>query len=533
MNAAANLPAPAYKKQIVKINGYNSDIVEALNSQFPAAVSQSKNVVFSGDNFYEKGRAIFNYLKNNIAYKKDRAGVQTIQLPSRMILDTRAADCKSLGLAAAAFMYNNNFKNVRLRYASYNANDNTPTHVYAVGTDDDGNDIIIDAVYKSYNKELPYTYAKDYPMKIQILSGTPPPVVSRYAKPVDNLPRLLMKLKPGGTLANVVRNEIARRAGKTNFIRYDAAQLNRYRRQLERHAMTKNDLLRSLVQKEIRLIQLGAFVGNIVTERSAGIQGFNDEIGKLSLKKIFKKAGATLKKISPKQIFRGIKTVGLVLPRKAFLALVSVNARGIASRMAALSEGQLKKIWVDRFGGKLSVLKNAISRGRKRRPLIGNKRVRAVSGIGFIVDDSIGAEATGGGAAAGGKSIDVGALVAAAAPIIQIVIGLLKKMGVKEPNEAAGSGEDNNFSEAAGFSQDAMPKWQEYLTKAGDIAENLGIIPDKNLTPKEQQVDAAIPGDDHDDSGAGSSFAISPEILLGGAAALGAIIYFSKRKTKK
>ena len=533
MNAAANLPAPAYKKQIVKINGYNSDIVEALNSQFPAAVSQSKNVVFSGDNFYEKGRAIFNYLKNNIAYKKDRAGVQTIQLPSRMILDTRAADCKSLGLAAAAFMYNNNFKNVRLRYASYNANDNTPTHVYAVGTDDDGNDIIIDAVYKSYNKELPYTYAKDYPMKIQILSGTPPPVVSRYAKPADNLPRLLMKLKPGGTLANVVRNEIARRAGKTNFIRYDAAQLNRYRRQLERHAMTKNDLLRSLVQKEIRLIQLGAFVGNIVTERSAGIQGFNDEIGKLSLKKIFKKAGKALKKISPKQIFRGIKTVGLVLPRKAFLALVSVNARGLASRMGALNDDQLKKIWVNRFGGKLSVLKSAISRGRKRRPLIGNKRVRAVSGIGFIVDDSsIGAEAPGAGTAAGGKSVDVGALISAAAPIIQIVIGLLKKLGVKEPNEAAGSGEDNNFGEAAGFSQDAAPKWQEYLGKAQDIAENLGIIPDKNLTAQEQKIDEAIPGDDHDDA-AGSSFALSPGVILGAAAAVGALIYFSKSKTKK
>lgn len=538
------LAAPEYINSVYKESGYNSDIISALNSKFPAAVDQTKNVKFSGATQYDIGRAIYNYIKGHVKYAKDEAGRQVIQLPSRLLLDSRAGDCKSMALAAAAFMYNNGFKNVALRYASYEPADKTPSHVYAVGYDSTGAIYIIDPVYKQYNKELKYSYIKDYPMKIEVLSG-PPAVVSRYMAPttlsdkntrdVEALEKLKRNVRPGGVLFNVVTNAIARKGGRAAFMMYSTYQLEKYARQLTRHLATKNKLLSSLIRDELNMIKSGTFTGNIVTNYSQSIQGINEDIGKLSLKKLVKKAGKALKKISPKQIFRGLKTVGLVVPRKAFLALVSVNARGLATRLSKLRSDDLRKLWVDRLGGKMSVIEAAIRRGQKKRPLIGaGRRVKAIKGIGYIIDDSsIGAEG-GGGAAAGGKSIDIGALISAAGPIIQIVISLLNKLGVKEPADVAASSEDGNFSEAAGFAQDSKMGFSDYLEKGTEIAESLGIIPDRKLNNVEKAVDEAIPGDDHNDiEGGTTSFIPSPGLVIGVAAGAGLLWYASSGSGSK
>ena len=172
----------------------------------------------------------------------------------------------------------------------------------------------------------------------------------------------------------------------------------------------------------------------------------------------------------------------------------------------------------------MSVLESAIRRGAPKRPLIGSgRKVKAIKGIGYIIDESIGAEAAPG--AGGGKSVDIGSLIAAAGPIIQIVIGLLKKLGVKEPAEVSSSGDSGDFSEAAGFAQDSKGGFQEYLEKGQEIAESLGIIPDRKLTPLESKIDAALPGDDHNDIDEGSTFDIKPSTVIGVAAGAGLLWY--------
>ena len=533
------LAAPQYKNSVYKESGYNGDIIEALNSRFPLAVEQTKGVKFSGSNNTEKARAIFNFIKSKISYNKDPEGRQVIQLPSRLILDSKAGDCKSMALAAAAFMHNAGMPGVALRYASYSPTDPTPSHVYAVARDEAGNIIINDPVYHQFNKELKYSSITDYPMKIEVLSG--PPVVSRYASgsalqiknngDVDALNKLLRNTRPGGVLHNVVSNAIARKGGRVAFMRYSQYQLDKYKNMLSRHINTKNQLLNRLVRDEINMLQAGTFSGNIVSNYSQSIKGIiegaydeSQEIGKLNLRKLVKKAGKALKKVSPKAIFRGLKTVGLVVPRKAFLALVSVNARGLATRLSKVRPDDLKKLWVQRLGGKLSVLESAIRRGAPKRPLIGSgRKVKAIKGIGYIIDESIGAEAAPG--AGGGKSVDIGSLIAAAGPIIQIVIGLLKKLGVKEPAEVSSSGDSGDFSEAAGFAQESKGGFQEYLEKGQEIAESLGIIPDRKLTPLESKVDAALPGDDHNDIDEGSTFDIKPSTVIGVAAGAGLLWY--------
>ena len=604
------LATPNMKNRVVTKSGYNNDIIKTLNGMFPVAVEQTKGVRFSGDNLTQKGRAIWNYLNKNIQYRKDDPGKQVIQSPSRMILDTRAADCKSKALAAAAFMQNNGFKDVALRYSSYNPIDDTPTHVYAVAKDEKGNEIIVDPVYKQFNREVPYKYKKDYKMEISVLSGigqtkgseqamivrrlSPSPFIpggssasdvrptdtssagrprivrttgggrgqwvkgARSADPVRQAQIILAsgKVRPGSIAHNVLVNYIGRKTGTGRFMAYNPDQLQKYTSRLADAAQKlRSPFIRALIGSEQAMIQSGTFTGNVVVSESASIAGIRSDIGRFSLKKIIKKVtrqvkqaakdviknpGQALrkgvksalrdaKKLSVKDILKGVKTVGLVVPRKSFLSLVALNVRGLATRMSKLSDDEIKKLWVNKFGGKFDVLKNAIAKGKKKKPLFGaSKKVRAIKGIGYVVNDDEGIGLTG---------AEIAAIVGAAAPILVAVVALLKKKGVPEVVEAAGAvaqklAESGDFPESEGQAQDQKPGVVDYIKQAVNIATATGIIPDRPLTPQQSVIDQAIPGDDHSDMtegqtgggllSSGTGFKVNPLILVGaaGAAAL-------------
>jgi hypothetical protein len=540
------LAQPNYNNKVISNKGYNNDIISTLNSKFSAAVEQSKDVKFSGKNDTEKARAIWNYLKNNVAYKKDDAGTQVIQLPSRMILDTKAADCKSFGLAAAAFMYGAGIKNVRLRYTSYRSDDTTPSHVYAVATAENGTTIIVDPVYKQFNKELPFQHYKDYPMRISVLSGVEgsslmktSSMVSKIKKPGDAVVRAKAilaagKLTPGGVMHNVLTNVIGR-SMNVAFPRYDRMQLEAYKKVIvQRILKNKQPFLKSMLEREIYLINNGTFSGNIVGNRSKSISDMTGEIGRISLKKLTKKISIknikkAVKKLNPKEILRGLKMVGLVVPRKAFLALVALNVRGLAKSLSVFSDSELEKIWVKKFGGKLSVLKQTIKKGKGRKALLGaSKRVKAIKGIGYVVDDSIGAEPATGATTA--------AIVAAAAPILAVVIAAIvnKSKGKKAAGDAALLLPQAAKDLSASFPEvgdSITPGLNEYIDKGVTAAQNFGIIPDRPLTTNEAAVNANLmPGDDHSPTeGGATSFLPKPAILLG-AAAVGAFLLLRKKK---
>lgn len=613
------LATPNMQNRVVTKSGYNNDIIKTLNGMFPVAVEQTKGVRFSGDNLTQKGRAIWNYLNKNIQYKKDDPGKQVIQSPSRMILDTKAADCKSKALAAAAFMQNNGFKDVALRYASYNPIDQTPTHVYSVAKDEQGNEIIVDPVYKQYNREVPYKYKKDYKMEISVLSGigqtkgseqamivrrlspsafSPggssasdvrptdassagrPRIVrttgggrgawvkgARSADPVRQAQIILAsgKIKPGSVAHNVLVNYIGRKTGTGRFMAYNPDQLNKYTSKLADAAQKlRSPFIRALIGSEQAMIQSGTFTGNVVVSESAAIAGIREDIGRFSLKKIVKKvtrqvkqaardviknpgqaikkgvksALRDVKKIKIKDVLKGVKAVGLVVPRKAFLGLVALNVRGIATRMSKLSSDELKKIWVQKFGGSLPTLMNTIKTGQKKKPLFGaSKKVKGIKGIGYVVDDGDGIGFTG---------VEIAGMIAAAAPIMVAVVAALKGKGIPEVVEAAGEaaqklGESGNFPEADGMAQDQKPGVADYIKSALNIATATGIIPDRPLTPQQSLIDQAIPGDDHTEmmpgqtggggflsTGSGTGFKLNPMILVG-AAGVAALLLMRKK----
>lgn len=615
------LATPNMKNRVVTKSGYNNDIIKTLNGMFPVAVEQTKGVRFSGDNLTQKGRAIWNYLNKNIQYRKDDPGKQVIQSPSRMILDTKAADCKSKALAAAAFMQNNGFKDVALRYSSYNPIDQTPTHVYAVAKDEQGNEIIVDPVYKQYNREVPYKYKKDYKMEISVLSGigqtkgseqamivrrlspsafSPggssasdvrptdassagrPRIVrttgggrgawvkgARSADPVRQAQIILAsgKIKPGSVAHNVLVNYIGRKTGTGRFMAYNPDQLNKYTSKLADAAQKlRSPFIRALIGSEQAMIQSGTFTGNVVVSESAAIAGIREDIGRFSLKKIVKKVTRQVKqaakdviknpglaikkgvksalrdakKLKIKDILKGVKTVGLVVPRKAFLSLVALNVRGLATRMSKLSDDEIKKLWVNKFGGKFDVLKNQIAKGKKKKPLFGaSKKVRAIKGIGYVVDenDTVNGEPV--------TAATVVSIIAAASPIIVAVVALLKKKGIPEVAEAASAaaaklGESGDFPESDGMAQDQKPGVADYIKGALNIATATGIIPDRPLTPQQSVIDQAIPGDDHSDmsegqtgggllsTGSGTGFKLNPLILVG-AAGVAALLLMRKK----
>jgi hypothetical protein len=525
---------PNYKDVLVTRNGYNNDIILTLNSQFPEAVKQVQNVRVSGADSYQKGRAIFNYLKYSIDYKKDPAGKQVIQLPARMISDTKKGDCKSKALAAAALMYQNGFKDVALRYASYDPTDITPTHVYAVGKDEKGKEIVIDPVWKAYNTQAPYKNKKDYKMEISVISGvTEVKNTLRASKNNDQVRRLnilLNKVRAGGILHNVIVNEMARMQGRTLSSNYSSDQLQRYKKFLTKVSLkSSTPVLKDLITKEIKMIDNGAFAGNIYLPASrATIKGLEEEIGKISLKKI-------AKKLDPRRALKAAKTVSFFPTRKAFLLLVALNVRGLAKRLSRLSAIAKKNLWVNKFGGKIDVLEGAIKRGLKKKPLFGaSKKVKAIKGVGYVIDNSnaIGVEPVTTGAS-------TATIIAAAAPILIALSKLFKKEGVTELPEALATAESSDFKEVEAEGNTGLNQLESFVEKAADTAVKLGVIPEPKesgaVTEVNNLVGSDTPEEEIADGGTGRSLApnlskIPMPLIIGGAALIGYAILKGRKK---
>lgn len=165
------IAAPEYKTRLNIADGENHDIIQTIHKNFPRAIEQLKLFAPSliGDDRTETARNIFNFLKQNVKYLKDDSEAQLIRMPSRFIADGEG-DCKSFALFTAGALAALKMP-VNFRYTSY-SHSPIPSHVYTTTTDENGNEIIIDAVWNKFNGEKPYTNKIDKPMNVYTLSGT-------------------------------------------------------------------------------------------------------------------------------------------------------------------------------------------------------------------------------------------------------------------------------------------------------------------------------------------------------------------------
>jgi hypothetical protein len=145
----------------------------------------------------------------------------------------------------------------------------------------------------------------------------------------------------------------------------------------------------------------------------SGIDDDMEDIGKIKLPKFPKRSEIKdkLKNLAQGYV-RAAKVVGAAVPRNAFLLIVSVNARGLATKLDKLRSKdaeKLKKTWVNLFGGDIDNLNAAINKGITKKPLFGQKKMSGVDGIG---------------------AVDILAALATAAPIILKMMELFKQSGI-------------------------------------------------------------------------------------------------------
>ena len=118
---------------------------------------------------------------------------------------------------------------------------------------------------------------------------------------------------------------------------------------------------------------------------------------------------------------RGVKRVALAPGRAAFLALVAINFRGLAKRLANAIKrepAKSKDKW-EKLGGNFSKLEKAVNKGKDKRPLLGQSdKNKNLEGLGTIDPATV-------------------AIITAAAPVIISIIGFLKT--ITGDSEAGGN----------------------------------------------------------------------------------------------
>jgi hypothetical protein len=521
---------PKYTTRVVTENGLNNDIIKALHSAIDEATKEAARFAFKfkGKNNTETARNIWNFLRS-LKYVKDPAGKQYIKLPNRLIATN--GDCKSFSLLTAAILKNLG-RPVTFRYTSYQANDSTPSHVYIITQDEKGKQLIIDGVYDKFNQEVPFKHKTDHKMEISVLNG----LVQQTASVTqgNKIKSVQKSVRPGSFIWNVLQNERARKEGRKSNLNYNGAQLNAYLIRLKkRRALTPVDsFANKLFSSEIRAIENGTFSGTIkLNHNNKELAGIEDEIGKLSLKKLGRGIKKGLRKINPRDLLKGVKAVTFAVPRKSFQALVALNVRGLATRMSKLSDNDLRDFWVKKFGGQFNAIKKAVSTGARKRPLLGaSKKVRAIKGIDgvdFAIEgEYIGAAEAAAAATAGSTGgVSVGAVIAASAPILVAVISLLRKKNVPDVSESVDllqEGEDGKITP-----ESAIEAAANYIPKAVNAAQESGIIPERPLSATEQNVKNSLGDDLSDEPAGGSAMKINP-LLIGGAA-LAAFLLLKKK----
>lgn len=319
--------APERKATLNSTQALNSDIIKALNSSFKDAVRQTKKIAqsFEGSNPAQTCLNIWEFLRNDIQYKKDPEGLQLIRQP-RAFLEARTGDCKSFSLFAAAVL-KNIYPNAKvfLRYAAYGSL-NIPTHVYCV-VQTGNKKIICDGVYKYAGKEKKYTYKQDYEMKVYTLSGL-------ETETINGKGRLKAALQ--AAVKNVTSTTQAAVKNVTSTAQTAATSV--------KNAVTPQQKAATSAPKKLK-------------DKVKGII---------------------------KKVVKGGKTVGFAPSRAAFLGLVAANVRGLATKIATSIKQhpeKVKNIWV-KLGGDFSQLTKTANNGAKR------KRILGIEGIGEPVTAS-------------------------------------------------------------------------------------------------------------------------------------------------
>lgn len=167
-----------------KLNGSNDDIIAAILKSKPMADKQISEVAswFDEGNEFLTCRKIYTFLRENVPYIADQ-NEQVIKMPG--ILLAQGGDCKSFSLFASAVLSALKI-NHKMRFVSYDANP-MPSHVYVLTN----SGIIVDGTIDLFNFEKKFTFKKDYPMDIKIISGVMPHNIAIMGTSISDIKNII------------------------------------------------------------------------------------------------------------------------------------------------------------------------------------------------------------------------------------------------------------------------------------------------------------------------------------------------------
>jgi hypothetical protein len=158
------------KKELVKKGGNTQDIINEILDAIPEVKGQTKGFHRNFTRDRDGMKKLWSWIKTNIRYEEDPLGVQWVREPARLWHD-KVGDCKSFTVFIVSVLENLGidyfvrFSNTETR------NSRRVNHVYPVAVID-GTEIIIDAVWHSFDSEKAFFNAIDYSMAdIYRLSG--------------------------------------------------------------------------------------------------------------------------------------------------------------------------------------------------------------------------------------------------------------------------------------------------------------------------------------------------------------------------
>ena len=407
---------PDYKTNVLFTDAYNGDIIQALNNLVPGSENKVKDLAqkFKSDSPRKTAYKIWRFLRKNGRYVRDTNEAQNIREPHRFIYDTflkqNSGDCKSFTLFTVATLRALNLP-AFIKYAGYIPGLEKPSHVYAYTLDTNGQPVLIDGCYPSFNREKKYSYSQTFntnDMKVASLSS---PEINR-----EKALKFYRQCSP------VQKRQIRARLSKKRALINGTGEV---------------------IESEVIEDVIDGIAARKRKKKTPAQKAAAKAKRKARTKKGLKKFGT------------GVKFIALGAGRGAFLALVALNVSGWASKFIKLQNTKLPNgknafdstvlVKWKKMGGLEKLLRKAIETGAKKKPLFLSKKAKAkfakamkVSGLelDYIGDLNVLAE-----------PISTAAIAATAVPVVAALIPvMLKAFGAigakKEVAQVASEGED-------------------------------------------------------------------------------------------
>jgi len=483
------VPKPNYKTTVLYSDAFNGDIIQALNSLAPGSENKVRDLApkFKSDSPRKTAYKIWRFLRKNGRYVRDSNESQNIREPNRFIYDTflkqNSGDCKSFTLFTISILRALNLP-AFIKYAGYIPGLEKPSHVYAYTLDTNGQPVLIDGCYPSFNREKKYSYSQTFNtnnMKVASLSS---PEINR-AKAI----KFYNQCSP------VQKRQIRARLSKKRALINGTGEV---------------------IESEVIEDVIDGIAARKRKKKTPAQKAAAKAKRKARTKKGLKKFGT------------GVKFIALGAGRGAFLALVALNVAGWASKFKKLQQTKLPNgknafdstvlVKWKKLGGLEKLLRGAIKKGEKRKPLFLSKKAKAkfqkamrVSGLEL---DYIGDLNT-------INAIPVAAAAAAAVPVVAALIPVLMKAfnaigAKKEVAQVA--------SEAQDLVQEQAPAVEQYQEQQEQEQEE-----QEEQEQEEQQDSEEIEGI-YAAGQFGDLFANLGQVAAAGVQKLGEVI---QKKTKK